>query len=637
MTRAAAEHRKKPRRAEPFSGPGVVLENRRAERPADDREECTGLSRLFSIIAFIVSAALPAAAVEVRFVTSSQSGDLNDALSNASLLMQLNGDTEKSAQEVVAAAQADYSRLVGVLYERGFFGPTVSILVDGREAADIPAVRNADRVGSAVIRVEPGPLFRFGEARIGPLAPGTDLPEEFRSGAAASTGAMRDAVDAGITRWREVGHAKAELAEQSIIARHPVTRVDTVLRIAPNQRLTFGRLRIEGDTDVRAERIREIAAIPSGDVFHPDAIDRATTRLRRTGAFRVAALSEAETANPDGSLDIEAQIVSEEPRRLGFGAEISSLEGLGLSAFWLHRNLRGGAERLRFDAEVSGIGGTNGGPDVTVSANFSRPATFSADTDLYIKAEVEVLDEDTYNARSVNLETGLRYYASEHREYSLGIGLQGARTQDVFGTRTYTLLTLPGTALRDYRDNDLDPREGYYAQLELTPFVSLQNAADGVRTQLDLRGYKSFGAEDNVTLAARGQLGSLVGPTLAQAPADSLFYSGGGGTVRGHEFESLGVDLGGGLITGGRSFMAFSGEVRVRTSDKLGFVGFYDVGYVGPEQFPDGSTGRWHSGAGIGARYDVGIGPIRVDLAVPLTGPGSNSGFDIYVGIGQAF
>ena len=31
----------------------------------------------------------------------------------------------------------------------------------------------------------------------------------------------------------------------------------------------------------------------------------------------------------------------------GFGAEISSLDGAGVSGFWLHRNLFGGAERLR--------------------------------------------------------------------------------------------------------------------------------------------------------------------------------------------------------------------------------------------------------------------------------------------------
>ena len=75
----------------------------------------------------------------------------------------------------------------------------------------------------------------------------------------------------------------------------------------------------------------------------------------------------------------------------------------------------------------------------------------------------------------------------------------------------------------------------------------------------------------------------------------------------------------------------------MRTGDRLSLVGFLDAGYVGAESFPDGSSGDWHTGAGIGVRYDTGIGPVRADIAVPVTGPGNPSGFQIYIGIGQAF
>ncbi|MEL6801938.1 MAG: BamA/TamA family outer membrane protein, partial [Pseudomonadota bacterium] len=49
---------------------------------------------------------------------------------------------------------------------------------------------------------------------------------------------------------------------------------------------------------------------------------------------------------------------------------------------------------------------------------------------------------------------------------------------------------------------------------------------------------------------------------------------------------------------------------------------------------PDGDS---HSGAGLGLRYDTGIGPIRLDVGVPVSGPGDTSGFELYIGIGQAF
>ena len=45
-------------------------------------------------------------------------------------------------------------------------------------------------------------------------------------------------------------------------------------------------------------------------------------------------------------------------RRFGVGGSYSTLDGLGLEAYWLHRNLFGRAERLRFDAKVADIGQT---------------------------------------------------------------------------------------------------------------------------------------------------------------------------------------------------------------------------------------------------------------------------------------
>lgn len=46
------------------------------------------------------------------------------------------------------------------------------------------------------------------------------------------------------------------------------------------------------------------------------------------------------------------------PRRFGFGAEYSTLDGFGVTGYWMHRNLFGRGERLRFDAKISGVGGS---------------------------------------------------------------------------------------------------------------------------------------------------------------------------------------------------------------------------------------------------------------------------------------
>lgn len=592
--------------------------------------------RLAAGAAMLWMAAAAAHAADVTFTPISDE-DLQDDLRGGSLLFEqtLQEENPPSTGEILAAAQADYKRLLAVLYDNGYFGGAIKISVDGREASAIPPVDPPANISRVTITVDPGPEFRFGRATITPVAPKTELPEGFATGQTASLGVLTNTVSAGVDGWRDRGHAKAELTSQTLTADHPNRQINADLTLEPGPRLRFGPLLIEGETDVRTQRIIDIAGLPEGEVFSPEEIRLSTERLRRAGAFSAVALTESDIIGADGTLPITAQITDAAKRRLGFGAELSTQEGLTLSAFWLHRNLLGGAERLRFDAEVSGIGGDSGGTDYLLGVRFERPATFNEDTDFFAFATVEQLDQVSFFSRQLDVEAGIRRFATEKRTYELGVGLRTALTRDAFGENRFTLLTLPASVEFDYRDNKLNARDGYFARVEAIPFVALSGADNGIRTFADLRGYKTFNAARPVTLALRGQLGSVIGPALSVAPADYLFFSGGGGSVRGQEFQALGVAVGDETV-GGRSFVGLSAELRVDVTDSIGVVGFVDGGYVGEEEFYDG-TGIWHSGAGLGLRYNTGIGPIRFDVGVPTSGPESDENFQVYIGIGQSF
>jgi translocation and assembly module TamA len=583
---------------------------------------------------WITATSAHAAEVTLNGVTDD---DLNGSMRGGSLLIEqtLQEENRPSTAEILGAARADYKRLLAVLYDNGYFSGSINIIVDGREAAAIPQIDPPAVISNIEIRVDAGPKFLFGRARIAPVAPETELPEGYAEGQTASLGVLKSAVANGIEGWRAQGHAKAALAAQELVADHPSRRIRADLTLDPGPRLRFGRMVISGESDVREQRIRDIAGLPEGEVFSPEELRQSTERLRRTGAFNAVALSEAEEIGPGDTLGITAQITDAPKRRLGFGAELSTLEGLTVSAFWLHRNLLGGAERLRFDAEVSGIGGNSGGTDYSLGARFERPATFNEDTDFYALALVEQLDEVSFFSRQLDLEAGIKRIASAERTYTLGLGLRTAETRDAFGENRYTLLTLPLSAEFDYRDDRLNAKNGYYLKASVTPFLAVSGSDNGVRSYVDGRAYRTFGEARPVTFAVRGQVGSVYGPDLSRAPADYLFYSGGGGSVRGQEYQSLGVAVGAETV-GGRSFVGVSGEVRVGVTDSIGIVGFVDAGYVGEEEFYDG-TGTWHSGAGIGLRYNTAVGPIRLDLAVPTSGPETDENFQVYIGIGQSF
>ena len=561
--------------------------------------------------------------------------DQADSLRAASLTATL--DEAATPADVLAAAQADYGRLVAALYADGYYGPVVRIALDGREAGAIDPVRPPTSVQAVVITVTSGPQFRFGTTRIAPLAEGTEVPPAFATGEIARVTVLREAAGAGVDGWRALGHAKATVGAQSLRAVHDAQRLDADLALAPGPLLRFGNLGVEAPSAVHTERILAIAGLPTGAVYSPEDVRRASTRLRRTGAFSSVILQEAEVPNPDGTLDFTATLVDQPPRRFGAGGEIASLDGVTLSGYWLHRNFTGAADRLRFDAEIGGIGGTQGGTDYSISTRYTRPATRDADTDLFVEGEIAREDEEAFTQDVLSFAIGYTRYISDQLEVSLALGLEAAETTDAFGTRDYVIVSLPFEATGDYRDDARDPLWGTYAGLTIMPFTGVGSVDGGLHVTGDLRGYVTRDSNRPVTFAIRAQVGSLLGPTLDRAPSGLLFFSGGGGTVRGHSYQSLAVDLGAGQSAGGRSFLGLSAEARVRWNETIGIVGFADAGYIGRESFPNGSDGAWHSGAGVGLRYATGIGPIRVDLALPVTGPDDETGLQFYIGIGQAF
>ncbi len=560
---------------------------------------------------------------------------LKNALRAASLSVAAEAEEGPTAQDLLTAARADYAQLLGVLYAMGYYSPVIRISVDGREAAEIPPFSTPARIRSVKLRVIPGPQFRFSQAKIAPLAPATKIPDGFASGKIAYSGTIRDAADAGVEGWRDTGHAKVVISGQDLVADHNTNTLGADIRLSPGPKLRFGRLTTSGKTRVRPERVRAIAGLPEGEVFSPEELRKSATRLRRTGTFRSVALIESDVVGSGNTLDIDAAVVDQKRRRLGFGAEISSLEGLTLSGFWLHRNLLGGAERLRIGAEVAGIGGDTGGQDLSLSARFDRPATFSPDTGLYVLGTVEERDEPEYFERTTWLGAGLTHIFSDHLTGEIGIALRHSQAEDDLGKRNFDHVFIPANLTWDGRDVPLDATKGAYLSVDADPFVGISDSTSGGRLYADGRIYRAFGADRKYVLAARGQFGTVLGADIDEIPPELLFFSGGGGTVRGQPYQSLAIDLNENDRIGGRSFAGLSVELRADIGRKIGLVGFYDTGFIGRDSAL-GGKGESHSGAGLGVRYDTGIGPIRLDVALPVSGD-TGEGLQFYVGIGQAF
>ena len=573
------------------------------------------------------------------------------AVERASALLTRDDEPAPGASGLVALARGDYRRILAALYNVAHYGPTISILIGGQEADTLPPDANLPQGTRVTIVVEPGPRFVFGRAEILDRAPPpatrgdrldtTPEDEGFVPGEPANAGTIRTAGNLAVEAWRERGHAKARIERRDIVADHPERRLDAVLDVEPGPRAAYGPVTVTGTRRMIPSFVAAQTGLKPGEEYDPDDLDRARDRLARLRVFRTIRLIEDEEIGPDGLLPIEVLVDERKLRRIGIGATVSNIDGLGAETFFLHRNLFGRAERLRLEASVGGIG-TDGSDvrdfDYGVGASLVLPGRITPDTDitLNVRGQREVLE--AYTETSVDAAIGLEHIFLYDPSLvgRLALAYSRSRFEDDLGTRDFSALGLVGGLRFDSRDSELDATEGFYADIEAEPYYDFITERTSFRAVGEARAYVGFGARDTVVAAARLKLGSIFGASVLETAPDRLFFAGGGGSVRGYAYRNIGLRQPNGDVTGGLSLMEGSAELRFRNVfGRIGGALFADFGTVSDDTYPDFDD--VFVGVGAGIRYDTGLGPLRLDVAVPLDPQEGDPSVGVFVGLGQAF
>ncbi|MCF1740869.1 autotransporter assembly complex protein TamA [Paradevosia shaoguanensis] len=580
----------------------------------------------------------------VTFNTSGAEKDIADIIRNSSDLGVGQNEPASGVAGLVAKARGDYRRILGSLYDQGYYGGTVSITLNGVEAAKVAPDAKMTRPVAVAIAVNPGPLFHFRNVSIVNRAPASGDPNDrsptpeslgFVMGGVARGTIVLRAEQAQIEAWRRLSYAKAAAGERKVVADHRANALDVVITIDPGRQAAFGEVTVTGTERMDPEFVRQQTGLAVGEPFSPDAVSRAQKRLARLEVFRSIRLEAAESIGIDGLLPYNIIVQEQALHRFGAGATFSTVDGLGFEGFWLKRNLFGRAERIRLDAKVAGIAFpiNTAQFDYAFGGTFTKPGFLTPDTDLIAAVSAERTFLDNYTETSLTARAGLTHYLSDEITLEGGLAYKRARFDDDFGTRDFSTLSAYGGGTFDNRDDKTDAHSGWYLNGRVEPFYDLNYGVFAAQTMAEARTYFALG--DSIVLAGRVKAGLVVGPSLAEIPPDKLFFAGGGGSVRGYGFRSIGVDGPNGTTTGGRYLLEGSVEARYRFNNDFGAVAFVDGGYVAADTFPDISQLRL--GAGVGLRYYTGLGPLRLDVAIPLNKRSGDPNYALYLGIGQAF
>jgi translocation and assembly module TamA len=345
-------------------------------------------------------------------------------------------------------------------------------------------------------------------------------------------------------------------------------------------------------------------------------------------------LAEGSQTRGDGLTERNITVALQERERftIAAGASASTSEGVGVDGVWEIRNLTGQGDRLRTTGQIASL-------QARLGLNYRMPDLGRYGRNLEIGGEVEDFSTDAFSQTGVNLSASVEDQLTPRVLGSVGAELGYARIFDNAALRSAGIgrdvMIISGFGRAEYVgvSDILDPSDGVRARLSLEPGITFGDTNIAfARISGEASIYARLGA-DTLVGALRGRLGAIVGPN--GAPPDRLFFAGGGGSVRGYEYQSLSPRDAAGQLTGGRSLIELSGEVRWRADDRLGYVAFVDAGSAGSDIQP--SVADMRLGAGIGIRYYTDFGPLRADIAVPLRRREGEAAVQFYISIGQAF
>lgn len=511
---------------------------------------------------------------------------------------------------------------------------------EGYYAAEVTP-ETSDNPPAARLVINPGPRFTFAQ----PALTYTDAPPDgaaaqrvdeaiatVRRGEAARAATVLSAEADAVAALQASGYPDATADPRRVVVDHATSEVEASYNLAPGQLAHLGGVRAEPNDLFRPSFVSRLQNWEDGDLYSPESLQRLRRDLTATGAVSVATTRLA-PADANGRRDV---IIEVEPARRNayeLGLSYSTTEGPGVQAEWTRRNFT-----RRADALI--VGTTLASMQQELSLEWRRPHAAGLGHAITLGTSASREDLDAYTRQGVALFGSVDASTRLRTALSYGARLSADQYDDTASNVTDAIvLSTFGNWRHDTTNFSLDPRDGSIVELRVEPTVSTGDATLGfVRGTAEGRIYESFGDNDTITLAARAKAGWLeaVSGDVNDTPPDRRFYAGGGGSVRGYEYNSIYPaerDLLG-LTPGGQGLFEGSLEARWRFNPRWGAVAFVDAG-TAFDRWED--AGDLSVGAGFGVRYDLGFAPLRADIAFPLDDDESNEDFALYISLGQAF
>jgi len=409
-----------------------------------------------------------------------------------------------------------------------------------------------------------------------------------------------------ITRTAKArGYFDARFIERRIDVYPQDYAADISLHFATGPRFVFGEITFD-QAVLDDELIERFVRIVPGEPYDADRVRRFQRYLITSAYFDQVVLTRNPRSEPHFDVPIHVELTPGKKFQYNAGIGFATDVGPKLRFGILNRRVNTRGHQTEFELNLSKV-------ISDVNVNYRIPLDKPKD---WLTMDTGFKYEDNDSFLSKLFTAGVQRVQETDNDWIrtlfLNLRLEEYATSEIDEDRS-RLLT-PGISY-SFVEEDFPPRplEGHRTTGQL------RGAVDGLVSDTSfgqVYGHTKwvFGLWSTGRLLTRAEAGFTAIDELDTLPASVRFFAGGDTSVRGYAYKSLGPTDPLGNVVGGENLLVGSIEIDQQIAESWSVAAFIDSGNA-YDQFSEFDTA---TGVGVGIRWFSPLGPIRVDVAVPL-------------------
>jgi len=480
------------------------------------------------------------------------------------------------------------------------------------------------------IHITPGRPVRLSDVSVNVTGPGAadrsiqEIVEahELKPGLRLNHGTYERVKGTLLRAAKNEGYLDAHLTKNDLSIDRAERRATATIEMDTGKRYNFGEIKVVQDV-IEDRAARRLLRMQPGDPYTLDSLLRTQYTLDDSQYFSSVNI---ETGTVDrAALTVPVTVTAQPNRRHRFSTSVGYGTDTEARGKFTWDNRRVNRDGHRFKLELLGssvIKELTGRYVIPVMDVALEKLEFTGD----------LVDEEIGDTKSRRNEVGVGLTQVQGRwQRVLFVRLSNETTTEVDGSRNTAFYVFPGisySTLPSYIVGGKVRPYRLYFELRGSPTTL---GSDVSFLQFRFQGERLFDFARRWHLYLRGEVGathieSNEANEVLELPASQRFFAGGDRSVRGFELNELSPQEDGKSV-GGKNLLTGTIEVTRDLPRNFGIATFFDIGNA----FDDFKEPGLEYSVGVGVRYNIAVASFGVDVAQPLSEPGSGPRLHLYI------